>query len=300
MLWVRRTTRRPPRGPSYLLEPLTNRTSIFVDAGYLFAQGSTVLTGSTKPRLELGLNEQAVISELTDTAKAKAADCPLLRVHWYDGVAGYKGPSLDQERLAHMDNVKLRLGFINSYGQQKGVDSLIVTELARNSAISDAILLSGDEDVRIGVQVAQNFGVRVHLIGIEPSRGSQSKQLRQEVDTTTEWSKSTVEKFLIHNTGSDKQSSGKTAAKVAHDSMQGAESKAKIGKVVSEYVDEIRDGAHRKLSEHFAKETGVPEERDRVILAMCRDELGRTLDREEINHMRASFKSYFKSDETDH
>ena len=73
--------------------------------------------------------------------------------------------------------MKLRLGIVNLAGQQKGVDSLIVTdlvELARNHAITDAILLSGDEDLRIGVQIAQSFGVRVHLIRIEPTRGSQS------------------------------------------------------------------------------------------------------------------------------
>ena len=80
-------------------------------------------------------------------------------------------PSQEQLDLAHSDDVKLRLGFINEYGQQKGVDSLIVTdlvELARNHAISDAVILSGDEDIRIGVQIAQSFGVRAHLTGSGP------------------------------------------------------------------------------------------------------------------------------------
>ena len=65
--------------------------------------------------------------------------------------------------------MKLRLGQLNSEGQQKGVDSLIVTdliELARNKAISDAVVLTGDEDIRVGVQIAQSLGVRVHLLGI--------------------------------------------------------------------------------------------------------------------------------------
>ena len=55
----------------------------------------------------------------------------------------------DQALLASLDDVKIRLGFINSVGEQKGVDSLIVTdliELARQKAVCDAILLSGDED----------------------------------------------------------------------------------------------------------------------------------------------------------
>jgi uncharacterized LabA/DUF88 family protein len=84
--------------------------------------------------------------------------------------------------LAHLDNVKVRLGFVNSVGEQKGVDSLIVTDmiaLARNRAVSDAVLVSGDEDLRVGVQQAQEFGVRVHLVGIKPSGGNQSLFLRR-------------------------------------------------------------------------------------------------------------------------
>ena len=88
--------------------------------------------------------------------------------------------------------MKVRLGFINSAGQQKGVDSLIVTDLiglARQKAICDALLISGDEDVRIGVQIAQNYGVRVHLLGIAPSRANQSIQLVHEADTSQEWAR---------------------------------------------------------------------------------------------------------------
>ena len=88
---------------------------------------------------------------------------------------------------------------MNSVGEQKGVDWLIVTDmiaLARNGAVSDAVLISGDEDLRVGVQQAQEFGVRVHLIGIKPSRGSQSLFLLQESDTTHEWSEDEIAGFL--------------------------------------------------------------------------------------------------------
>ncbi len=53
---------------------------------------------------------------------------------------------MEQQSIADADDVKLRLGIISPSGQQKGVDSLIVTdlvELARNHAISDADVLSG-------------------------------------------------------------------------------------------------------------------------------------------------------------
>ncbi len=77
-----------------------------------------------------------------------------------DGVLISNRPSLEQDLIGQSANTKLRLGLINSRGQRKGVDSLIVTdliELARNRAITDALILSGDEDIKIGVQVAQTF-----------------------------------------------------------------------------------------------------------------------------------------------
>ena len=176
-----------------------SRVAVFVDAGYLFAQGSAALNGAKVPRTQILLNETAAIAELMTVAQAKSANASFLRVYWYDGALGWRGMTPEQAVLANTDYVKIRLGFMNSRRQQKGVDSLIVTdliELARNGAISDALLLAGDEDVRIGVLIAQSFGVRIHLLGIIPSRGTQSPQLIQEADTTTEWDKPTVAKFL--------------------------------------------------------------------------------------------------------
>ena len=97
------------------------RAAIFVDAGYLFAQGSVALTGTKQPRTKLILNVTATIAELKAVHQTKTAGCELLRVYWYDGALGTR-PTLEQTTLAHTDNVKLRLGFINSLGQQKGVD----------------------------------------------------------------------------------------------------------------------------------------------------------------------------------
>ena len=106
-----------------------SRIAVFVDAGYLFAQGSTALTGSTRKRTALSLDEGAALDALLAVAHEKSNGASLLRVYWYDGALGYGGPTLEQEALANCDNVKLRLGFINKQGQQKGVDSLIVTDL---------------------------------------------------------------------------------------------------------------------------------------------------------------------------
>src|SRR5207302_6432887 len=164
-----------------------DRVAVFVDAGYFFAQGSSLLTGKKTQRGEIRVDYDKMPSVFEEFA-CRISKLPLLRIYWYDGTS--TGPSAEHIALAFRPRVKVRLGFVNNAGQQKGVDSLIVTDmitLARNRSMCDAILLSGDEDIRVGVQQAQEFGVRIHLLGIKPCRGSQSKLLLQEADTTHEW-----------------------------------------------------------------------------------------------------------------
>ena len=57
-----------------------------------------------------------------------------------------------------MPLVKLRLGNLNARGQQKGVDAQIRADmeaLARHRAITDAVLVAGDEDMVPAVEAAQ-------------------------------------------------------------------------------------------------------------------------------------------------
>lgn len=173
-----------------------DRTAVFVDAGYLFAAGSQLLVNEKLVRGELHLDHAAILKLLEQIAK-DASGLPLLRVYWYDGTAGV--PTPQQLALAYLPGVKLRLGFVNQYGQQRGVDSLFITDLihlARNGAMADAVVFTGDEDIRVGVQQAQEVGVRVHLVGIAPVRENQSSLLRQEADTLYELSLAEVQTFL--------------------------------------------------------------------------------------------------------
>lgn len=159
-----------------------DRAAVFVDAGYLFAASSRLLTGELLPRSRLTLDYDAVL-DLFAKLVTETAGMPLLRIYWYDGTA--TGPTPQQITLAYRPSVKVRLGFVNQNGEQKGVDSLIVTDLislSRNRAMADALLLTGDEDIRVGVQQAQEFGVRVHLLGIAPARENQSRFLVQEAE----------------------------------------------------------------------------------------------------------------------
>jgi uncharacterized LabA/DUF88 family protein len=174
-----------------------DRAGIFVDAGYLFAQGSVLLAGRKLRRSETRLDEAKALAFFEGVAKA-CTGLPLLRIYWYDGTDS--GPTAAHVSLAYQPNVKMRLGIVNAFGEQKGVDSLIVTDLinlSRNGAMSDAILLTGDEDIRVGVQQAQEFGVRVHLVGLEPAKDNQSNLLRQEADTVHEITKAELQAFLF-------------------------------------------------------------------------------------------------------
>ncbi|WP_374650715.1 NYN domain-containing protein [Dongia sp.] len=279
-----------------------DRTAILVDAGYLFAQGSALLKGAKQPRTALSVVEEKILELLITESHKLAPRKELLRIYWYDAPPQGNRPSGEQSSLAHRDHVKLRLGFLNGVGQQKGVDSLIVTdmiELARNHAVSDIVLISGDEDVRVGVQIAQSYGVRVHLLGISPARGSQSLALLQEADTTTEWDRSIVESWLLVKEvgvrSEAKTSSAPASAGAAGFSRQiSSTSSAAIPAEVTQILDSIAaaysDGldplTKAQVKLNWENNHSVPPEHDGRLLARARTALQRDLDPTEKRHIR--------------
>ena len=277
------------------------RTAVFVDAGYLYAQGSACLQGSKAKRENLKLDYEVLLSILRALARSVQPSAPLLRIYWYDGTS--RGPTLDHRTLADLDDVKLRLGFINSVGQQKGVDSLLITdlvELARNGAICDAILIGGDEDLRIGVQIAQSFGVRVHLVGIEPSRGSQSLQLRQEADTKQEITAVEVRSFLkllssaaippimISVLPAAPVGAEASPAAVALDTGSGS-LLSSLEQGIESVLSRTSPAQMSDLKKALTTSSSVPAIYDGRVLASCRTALGRDLTMEEKKIMRTTF-----------
>lgn len=175
-----------------------DRVAVFVDAGYVYAGGSTAISGSSRKRTDLTLDVAAVVTYLSKRAE-EISGMKLLRIYWYDGAITNR-LSTDQQLLASSDNVKLRLGIVNSFGEQKGVDAKIITDiadLARNKAIAEAVVIGGDEDLRVGVELAQQHGARVHLLTIEGSTSSAT--LRQEADTLSTISRADIRTFLSLN-----------------------------------------------------------------------------------------------------
>src|SRR5215813_2793817 len=177
--------------------PTLARYAIMVDVGYIYAAAGELLFSSSSRR-EFRVDADKLIQALTRHADSQVRG-ELLRVYWYDA-ARDRVPTIDQRVIAQMAWVKLRLGNLNARGQQKGVDAQIRADmeaLARHRAITDAILVAGDEDMVSAVEAAQAFGVRVHLWGVEPPYGTnQAERLVWESDTVEVLERAFIEPYF--------------------------------------------------------------------------------------------------------
>lgn len=171
---------------------VVSRFAVMVDAGYLLRQCVEIASGGKAvSRSQLRItNPAGFIALLVERGRAAlgATQRELLRVYWYDGVQA-SGRTPQQESILRLPDVQLRAGTVNSAGQQKGVDALIIIdlfELALNGAVSEMVVVAGDADLLAGIESAQRRGIRVALLGIEdPSCGvshRQSSELTTRVD----------------------------------------------------------------------------------------------------------------------
>lgn len=268
-----------------------SRTAMFVDAGYLFAAGAALLTGSPRtPRHNLSItNPQAIVPALGVEA-TRITQGSLLRIYWYDAMRG-AGLSLEQSTLALQDNLKTRFGTLNGLGQQKGVDNLLVTDLidlARNRAISDAVVLTGDEDLRIAVTVAQSFGVRVHILGIDPVDKNMSVHLRMDADSVhslqTDWVHNhlTVENEMI-TASTTVEGSAQNNIRPVLDIRQAANT------VINDFVGQLPTEKLEQLVAHFSSNKTVPQEFDKVLLKQISNSVRRLLTKDELREIRGMF-----------
>jgi len=159
-----------------------DRCVILVDAGHLLAEGGKLCCG-TKRRTTVKCDYPRLLPALEEVAQSNC-QLPVLRTYWYDGARDAL-PTLDHLQVAQLNSVKLRLGRLSA-GKQKGVDALIYRDLmtlARERAVATAFLLGGDDDLREGVTAAQDMGVRVVVLGVEPTdTANQAETLIREAD----------------------------------------------------------------------------------------------------------------------
>jgi hypothetical protein len=164
--------------------PDVGRHAVLVDAGYVYASVGQLVLGRTSRR-EFRIATEPLIGALLARA-AGTTPGELLRMYWYDA-ARDRVPTVEQRQIAALPHVKVRLGNLNSAGQQKGVDAQLRQDLevlARHRAVSDVVLIAGDEDMVPAVEAAQAYGVRVHVWGVEPPYGvNQAERLVWEADT---------------------------------------------------------------------------------------------------------------------
>jgi uncharacterized LabA/DUF88 family protein len=180
--------------------PVLARYAVMVDVGYIYAAAGELLFG-TSARRDYRVDAVGLIQAITKHADELFRG-ELLRVYWYDA-ARDRVPTIDQRVVAQMALVKLRLGNLNARGQQKGVDANIRADmeaLARHRAITDAVLIAGDEDMVPAVEAAQAYGVRVHLWGVEPPYGTnQAERLVWESDTVDILDSAFVRPYFTRN-----------------------------------------------------------------------------------------------------
>ncbi|MFE7545747.1 NYN domain-containing protein [Streptomyces platensis] len=164
-----------------------DRCVVLVDAGYLLGAAASLLAGEPA-RSRISVDHAALIQGLRQRAEAET-ERPLLRIYWFDG-APDRVPQPEHRRLRVMPRVTVRLGALTrSDGRwaQKGVDAAMhaeLTELARNRACSDIVLVTGDGDLLPGLMSAKEHGVAVHLWAVQAADGdyNQSEDLVAEAD----------------------------------------------------------------------------------------------------------------------
>jgi hypothetical protein len=180
-----------------------DRCALFVDAGYLLADGSMAVHG-TRHRESVSWDFGGLLQLLGNLARERSG-MPLLRCYWYEStVEGRRGP--EHDALADLPGLKLRLGRTRP-GRRDGVDTEMhrdLMTLARNGAIADAIVVSGDEDLATVVADAQDLGMRVTVVHVAvDGNWTISRVLRQECDDLIEIGSGHLRPYVNLLTGMD-------------------------------------------------------------------------------------------------
>ena len=126
--------------------------------------------------------------QLLSSLARERSGLPLLRCYWYETTLDGRRTA-EQDALADVPGIKLRVAKIRP-GRREGVETEIhrdLTTLARNNAISDALVVSAEEDLAQVIADVQDLGMRVTLMHIAvDGNWTISRALRQESDDIIE------------------------------------------------------------------------------------------------------------------
>ncbi|MFG2821328.1 NYN domain-containing protein [Kitasatospora sp. NPDC048365] len=178
-----------------------DRCVVLVDAGYLLGAAASLLAGESS-RSRISVDQQVLINALRERAEAETG-LPLLRIYWFDAAIDRR-PAPEHRRLRVLPRVTVRLGALTrAEGRwvQKGVDAAMhaeLSELARNHACADVVLVTGDGDLLPGVVSAKEHGVAVHLWALQAADGdfNQSEDLVGEADERRVLDRAWIERWV--------------------------------------------------------------------------------------------------------
>ncbi len=172
-----------------------DRCALFVDAGYMLADGAMAVHG-TRQRDSVSWDYAGLMKLLTGVSRDRTG-LPVLRCYWYEAaVEGRR--TAEHNALAGLPGVKLRLGRVRP-GRREGVEAEMhrdLMTLARNRAVSDAVIVSAEEDLTEVVADLQDLGLRVVIVHIAgDGNPAASGPLRQECDDVVEISAAHLRPF---------------------------------------------------------------------------------------------------------
>jgi uncharacterized LabA/DUF88 family protein len=159
-----------------------DRCALFVDASYVLADGAMAVHGTHRGE-SVTWDYEGLVQLLAGLASERSG-LPVLRCYWYEATVDGRRTA-EQDALADLPGIKLRVAKIRP-GRREGVETEIhrdLTTLARNNAISDALVVSAEEDLAQVIADVQDLGLRVTLAHITvDGNWTISRALRQESD----------------------------------------------------------------------------------------------------------------------
>jgi len=159
-----------------------DRCALFVDASYVLGDGALAVHG-TRNRDSVSWDYAGLLKLLGGLSRDRTG-LSLLRCYWYDTAAD-SNRAAEHDTLADVPGVKLRLSKARP-NRKEGVEAEIrkdLTALARNRAVSDVIIVSGEEDLAPVIAEVQDLGIRTILLHISADGDwAVSRALRQECD----------------------------------------------------------------------------------------------------------------------
>jgi hypothetical protein len=163
-----------------------DRCALFVDASYVLADGAMAVHGTRRGE-SVSWDYEGLLQLLSGLARERTG-LPLLRCYWYEVTVDGRRTA-EQDALADIPGIKLRVAKIRP-GRREGVETEIhrdLTTLARNGAVSDALVVSAEEDLAQVIADVQDLGMRVTLVHIAvDGNWTISRSLRQESDDIIE------------------------------------------------------------------------------------------------------------------